>query len=50
MPLPNIAVNASLDPSNTKDEWQSLIDSNWNIMFFGDDMIEDPYKQRMFLS
>ena len=51
MPLPNVAVNASLDPSNTKDEWQSLIDSNWNIMFFGDDdMIEDPvYKQRMFL-
>jgi hypothetical protein len=30
MPLPNVAVNASLDPSNTKDEWQSLIDSNWS--------------------
>ena len=51
MSLPNVSVNASLDPSNTKEEWQSLIDDGWNIMFFGDDdMIEDPvYKKKMFL-
>ena len=43
MPLDNCAINASLDPSNTKDEWKMLIDSEWNIMFYGDDdLTSDP--------
>ena len=37
MSLPNHAVNASLDPSNTKDEWQMLDRDGWNTMFYGDD-------------
>jgi hypothetical protein len=36
-PLDNIAINASLDPSNTTDEWRMLEQDGWNIMFFGDD-------------
>jgi hypothetical protein len=36
-PIPNIALNASLDPSNTQEEEDSLIDDGWNIMYFGDD-------------
>ena len=50
MPLDNCAINASLDPSNTKDEWKMLIDSEWNIMFYGDDdLTSDPvYETPMF--
>ena len=36
-PLKNVAINASLDPSNTKEEEQILKDSGWNTMYFGDD-------------
>jgi len=39
MTLPNMAVNASLDPSNTHDEWAMLERDGWNIMFFGDDSL-----------
>ena len=51
MPLPNCAINASLDPSNSKAEWKMLIDDDWNIMFYGDDdLTSDPvYGTRMFL-
>lgn len=38
-PLDNIAVNASLDPSNTSDEWSMLEHDGWNIMFYGDDAL-----------
>jgi hypothetical protein len=50
MPLDNCAINASLDPSNSKAEWQMLIDDDWNIMFYGDDTLtHDPvYGKRMF--
>ena len=50
MPLSNCAINASLDPSNTDDEWKMMIDSDWNIMFYGDDdLTTDPiYGKRMF--
>jgi hypothetical protein len=50
MPLDNCAINASFDPSNTEDEWQMMIDSGWNIMFYGDDeLTNDPvYGKRMF--
>ena len=50
MPLPNCAINASFDPSNTDDEWKMMIDSDWNIMFYGDDdLTTDPiYGKRMF--
>ena len=37
MPLKNAAVNASVDPSNTKDEWQMLRVDRWNVMFYGDE-------------
>ena len=36
-PLKNIALNGSLDPTNTKEEEQMLKDSGWNTMYFGDD-------------
>jgi|TARA_R110000765_G_scaffold122060_5_gene218457 hypothetical protein len=36
-PIANIALNASLDPSNTQDEEDGLIDDGWNIMYYGDD-------------
>ena len=43
MPLDNCAINASFDPSNTKEEWTTIINSDWNIMFFGDDtLLHDP--------
>lgn len=50
MPLSNCAINASFDPSNTDDEWKMMIDSDWNIMFYGDDdLTTDPiYGKRMF--
>ena len=35
-PLKNV-INASLDPSNTKEEEQLLKDSGWATMCFGDD-------------
>ena len=35
-PLKNVAINASLDPSNTKEEEQLLKDSGWATMYFGD--------------
>ena len=53
MTLPNHAVNASLDPSNSKEEWQMLDRDGWNTMFYGDDTIADdnpnlPKNKRMF--
>ena len=36
-PISNIAINASLDPSNTQEEEDALIAEGWNIMFYGDD-------------
>lgn len=36
-PLSNLAVNASLDPSNTQDEEDALVADGWNIMYYGDD-------------
>jgi len=51
MTLPNCAVNASFDPSNTEEEWKTMIDADWNIMFYGDDtQLHDPvYNKRKFL-
>jgi len=49
MTLPNMAVNASLDPSNTDDEWNMLKRDGWNIMFYGDDSVtHDPDGERLF--
>ena len=43
MPLPNLALNASTDPSTTKEEWEMLNRDGWNIMFYGDDELNhDP--------
>jgi hypothetical protein len=33
----NLRVMASVDPSNTKDEVDSLVAEGWSTMFFGDD-------------
>ena len=51
MTLPNVAVNASFDPSNTKEEWDMMEQSDWNIMFYGDDnLTTSPSSgKRMFL-
>lgn len=49
-PIKNLALNASLDPSNTDAEWSSLTKSGWSIMFFGDDSrITTPAGKRMFM-
>ena len=50
MPLDNCAINASFDPSNTDEEWKMMQDSDWNIMFYGDDTLTiDPvYGKKMF--
>ncbi len=48
--LPNVSVCASMDPSNTKAEWQMVTDAGWSTMFFGDDdMTETPTGERMFM-
>lgn len=51
MTLPNVAINASFDPSNTKEEWTMMEQSGWNIMFYGDDdLTTSPSSgKRMFL-
>lgn len=36
-PIDNIRLQASLDPTNTVEEIQSLKDSGWSTIFFGDD-------------
>ena len=49
MPLKNAALNASLDPSDTDSDWESLEESGWIVMFFGDDSrTETPSGKRMF--
>lgn len=37
MPLPNVRLMASIDPSNTPEEIADLTTSGWSTMFFGDD-------------
>ena len=41
-PLKNIALNASLDSTNTEQEEQMLKDSGWNTMYFGNDTPNTP--------
>jgi len=42
-PLKNARVQASLDPTNTADEWSNLKSSGWSTLFYGDnDMIKNP--------
>ena len=36
-PVPNLAMNASVDPSDTRNDWERLERNGWNIMFFGDE-------------
>jgi len=33
--LPNVAVLASLDPTNTEDQWRDLVSRGWSTMFYG---------------
>jgi hypothetical protein len=40
MPLPNLALNASLDPTNTENEIRLLTADGWSTMFYGDDTRE----------
>lgn len=43
MPLPNARVMASMDPTNTPEEWAYLKASKWSTMFYGDDnMVKNP--------
>ena len=35
--LPNARVQASLDPSNSREETQNIIGRGWSTMFYGDD-------------
>jgi hypothetical protein len=47
---PNLVILASLDPSNTQDEWEQLKDADRSIMFYGDDeMTTAPTGERMFM-
>jgi len=36
-PIKNIKVQASIDPSNSKEEVNSLIKKGWSTMFYGND-------------
>ena len=44
-PLKNLRLQASLDPSNSEQEVQSLIAAGWSTMFFGDDTATDNRKK-----
>jgi hypothetical protein len=50
-PIKNIAINASVDPSNTTEEWKMLEDDGWNIMYYGDDTLthSPATKKKVFL-
>lgn len=48
-PLDNVVVNASLDPSNSIEEWIRLEQEGWSLMFFGDDSMEvTPLGSKLF--
>lgn len=48
-PLPNVVVLASMDPSNTPEEWADIKMLGWSTMFYGDDdMLVSPNGDRMF--
>jgi hypothetical protein len=48
-PLKNVAICASIDPSNSEEEWQGLIEDGWSSMFFGDDTrTTDPTGKPLF--
>lgn len=46
----NLRILASMDPTNTAEEWADLKASGWSTMFFGDDaMRTTPAGDKMFL-
>jgi hypothetical protein len=48
--LHNVRLLASMDPSNTPEEWEDVKLSGWSTMFYGaDDMTVTPNGDRMFL-
>tara|TARA_R110002167_G_scaffold35540_7_gene113474 strand:- start:6857 stop:7543 length:687 start_codon:yes stop_codon:yes gene_type:complete len=48
-PITNVVVNASTDPTTSKEEWDMLEDDGWSIMFYGDDeMTHTPKGSRLF--
>lgn len=49
MPLENLHILASFDPSNTPEEWEQMRALGWSTMFFGDDsMLHTPLGEKMF--
>jgi len=49
MPINNLHVLASFDPSNTPEEWETMRAMGWSTMFFGDDeMLHTPLGEKMF--
>lgn len=49
MPLANAVVLASMDPTNTREDWASLKLAGWSTMVFGDDaMTHTPAGDRVF--
>ncbi len=50
MLMSNAVVLASMDPSNTSEDWQSLKIAGWSTMFYGSDNLRTtPNGDRMFL-
>ena len=41
MPLKNVALNASTDPDTSPQQWEDLHKAGWNIMFYGNDALEN---------
>lgn len=39
--IKNLRMQASIDPSNTREEVQGLVDSGWSLMFYGFKSIEE---------
>lgn len=47
---PNLRILASLDPSNTDEEWERMKKTSRSVMFYGDDeMTTAPTGERMFM-
>jgi len=47
--IPNLHVLASMDPSNTPEEWEQVIAQGWSTMYYGDDeFLTTPVGGKMF--
>lgn len=49
VPIPNLHILASYDPSNTPEDWETTRVFGWSTMYFGDDgFLTTPLGEKMF--